>query len=144
LHFLLVWLILNLLNMCWTLNHQNIIEMSQKAHFPFIYVASNCPIFSFVTCKSLSRPYVCIFISLKKCCMIPLVQGECGILREASSSSNHAMVRRTEATRKTSEGIKTLQLLACRYYKALTLNLPHNLLPVLTLLIRRGRQRTSL
>jgi hypothetical protein len=29
LHFLLVWHIINSLNMCWTLNHQNIIEMAQ-------------------------------------------------------------------------------------------------------------------
>jgi hypothetical protein len=30
LHFLLVWHIINSLNMCWTLNHQNIIEMAQR------------------------------------------------------------------------------------------------------------------
>jgi hypothetical protein len=30
LHFLLVWHIINSLNMCWTLNHQNIIEMDQR------------------------------------------------------------------------------------------------------------------
>jgi hypothetical protein len=29
LHLLLVWHIINSLNMCWTLNHQNIIEMAQ-------------------------------------------------------------------------------------------------------------------
>jgi hypothetical protein len=27
---LLVWHIINSLNMCWTLNHQNIIEMAQR------------------------------------------------------------------------------------------------------------------
>jgi hypothetical protein len=45
---------------------------------------------------------------------------------------------------KKSEGIKTLQLLGCSYWKALTLNLPHKLLPILTLLNRRGQQPTSL
>jgi hypothetical protein len=29
-HFLLVWHIINSLNMCWTLNHQNIIVMAQR------------------------------------------------------------------------------------------------------------------
>jgi hypothetical protein len=29
LHLLLVWHIINSLTMCWTLNHQNIIEMAQ-------------------------------------------------------------------------------------------------------------------
>jgi hypothetical protein len=29
LHFLLVWHIINSLNMCWILNHQNIIEMAE-------------------------------------------------------------------------------------------------------------------
>ena len=44
-HFLLVWHIINSLNMCWTLNHQNIIEMAQ-GHIslsisPFLVIYAN-------------------------------------------------------------------------------------------------------
>jgi len=46
--------------------------------------------------------------------------------------------------KKIGEEIKALQLLGCSYCKALTLNLLQKLLPILTLLNRRGRQPTSL
>jgi hypothetical protein len=45
------------------------------------------------------------------------------------------MVRNTRTTRKTSEVVKSLQLIGCNYCKALTLNLLHKLLPILTLLL---------
>src|SRR5512142_316954 len=41
-----------------------------------ICVDSNCPIFSFVTCKSVSSPSVCCFTCLVKYWMMPLVRGE--------------------------------------------------------------------
>jgi hypothetical protein len=45
LHFLLVWHIINSLNMCWTLNHQNIIEMAQMhislSISPFLVIYAN-------------------------------------------------------------------------------------------------------
>jgi hypothetical protein len=45
LHFLLVWHIINSLNMCWTLNYQNIIEMAQRhislSIFPFLVIYAN-------------------------------------------------------------------------------------------------------
>jgi hypothetical protein len=44
------------------------------------------------------------------------------------------MVRKIRTTRKTSEVVKSLQLIGCSYCKALTLNLLHKLLPILTLL----------
>jgi hypothetical protein len=37
-------------------------------------------------------------------------------------------------TKKTSDVVKSLQLIGCSYCKALTLNLLHKLLPILTLL----------
>jgi hypothetical protein len=41
---------------------------------------------------------------------------------------------KTRTTRKTSEVVKSLQLIGCSYCKTLTLNLLHKLLPILTLL----------
>jgi hypothetical protein len=45
LYFLLVWHIINSLNMCWTLNHQNIIEMAQRhislSVSPFLVIYAN-------------------------------------------------------------------------------------------------------
>jgi hypothetical protein len=52
-----------------------------------------------------------------------------------SSSSEPAMVRKTRTKRKTREVVKSLQLIGCSYCKALTLNLLHKLLPILTLLL---------
>ena len=59
--------------------------------FVAICVASNCPSFSFVTCKSLSSPSVCSFTFLSKCCMMPLVRGVSGV---SLPSSAPGMVQR--------------------------------------------------
>ena len=65
--------------------------------------ASNCPILSFVTSKSLSIPSLCSFTNLSKCCMMPLVRGECGILLfwdPSPSLSDPVMVKQIATTRK--------------------------------------------